>query len=86
MPEWTEWPQAGNFRIRPKRRGSEIRTVLRRIAGGRRNRGRWALARVMMIATGVAGVACLGMTEINIAFGAAAIPLLAAALILQSRR
>lgn len=33
MPEWTEWPLAGNFRIRPKRRGPGIRTVLRRIAG-----------------------------------------------------
>ena len=49
-------------------------------------RGRKMLTRVMMIATGVAGVGCLGMTEINIAFGAAAIPLLTATLIFQSRR
>lgn len=49
-------------------------------------RGKRTLARVTMIATGVAGVACLAMTEINIAFGAAAIPLLTMALILQSRR
>lgn len=49
-------------------------------------RSRKTLARVMMIATGVAGVVCLAMTEINIAFGAAAIPLLTATLILQSMR
>ena len=48
-------------------------------------RGRKMLTRVMMIATGVAGVGCLGMTEINIAFGAAAIPLLTATLILQGK-
>ena len=49
-------------------------------------RSRRALARVMMIATGVVGVVCLGLTETNIAFGVAAIPLLTATLIFQSRR
>lgn len=49
-------------------------------------RDRRMLARVMMIATGVAGVVCLGLTETNIAFGAAAIPLLAVTLVLKSRR
>ena len=49
-------------------------------------RSRRTLARVMMIATGVAGVACLGMAETSIAFGAAAIPLLAATLVLQGKR
>lgn len=49
-------------------------------------RGRKMLTRVMMIATGVAGVVCLGLTETSIAFGAAAIPLLTATLILQSMR
>lgn len=58
----------------------------RNVSRGCRIRSRKMLARVMMIATGVAGVACLTMTEINIAFGAAAIPLLAVTLILQSRR
>ena len=48
-------------------------------------RSRRTLARVMMIATGVAGVACLGMAETSIAFGAAAIPLLAATLVLQGK-
>lgn len=48
-------------------------------------RGRRTLARAMMIATGVAGVACLGMAETSIAFGVAAIPLLAATLVLQEK-
>ena len=49
-------------------------------------RDRRMLARVMMIATGVAGVACLGMTETSLVFGVAAIPLLAATLVLQGKR
>lgn len=58
----------------------------RNVSRVRWNRGRRTLARVMMITTGVAGVVCLGLAETNIAFGAAAIPLLAATLIFQSRR
>ena len=58
----------------------------RNVSRGCRIRSGKMLARVMMIATGVAGVVCLAMTEINIAFGAAAVPLLTATLIFQSRR
>lgn len=49
-------------------------------------RSRRALARVMMIATGVVGVVCLGLTEISIAFGVTAIPLLTATLVLQEKK
>ena len=49
-------------------------------------RGRRTLARAMMIATGVAGVVCLGLAETSIAFGAVALPLLAATLALQGKR
>lgn len=45
-----------------------------------------ALARMLAVATGVSGVACLCLTETSLAFGAAAIPLLTATLIFQSRR
>ena len=48
-------------------------------------RGRRMLARVMMIATGVAGVVCLGLAETSIAFGVTAIPLLTATLVLQEK-
>ena len=58
----------------------------RNVSRVRWNRGRRTLARVMMIATGVVGVACLGLTEISIAFGVTAIPLLTATLILQGKR
>ena len=57
----------------------------RNVSRGRR-RVRRMLARVMMIATGVSGVACLCLTETSLAFGAAAIPLLAATLVLQGKR
>ena len=62
-------------------RAANARNVFR---GCRRSRR--TLARVMTIITGVAGVVCLGLTETSIAFGAAAIPLLTATLILQSMR
>ena len=56
------------------------------VSRGCRIRSRKMLARVMMIATGVSGVACLCLTETSLAFGAAAIPLLAATLVLQGKR
>ena len=65
---------------------ADIRIPRRLYVQSQKRRGRRMLARVMMIATGVAGVVCMGLTETNIAFGVAAIPLLAATLILQSRR
>lgn len=60
--------------------------IPRRLYVQSQKRRRRKLARVIMIATGVAGVVCLGLTETSIAFGAAAIPLLTATLILQSMR
>ena len=60
--------------------------IPRRLYVQSQKRRRRKLARVIMIATGVAGVVCLGLTETSIAFGAAAIPLLPATLILQSMR
>lgn len=62
-------------------RAANARNVSRGCRSGKRT-----LTRVMMITTGVAGVACLGLTEISIAFGVTAIPLLTATLILQSMR
>lgn len=56
----------------------------RNVSRGRRC-GKRMLTRVMMIATGVAGVVCLGLTETSLAFGAVALPLLAATLALQGK-
>lgn len=58
----------------------------RNVARGRRIHCGRALARMLAVATGVSGVACLCLTETSLAFGAAAIPLLAATLVLQGKR
>ena len=63
-----------------------VRAANARNVSRERRRVRRMLARVMMIATGVAGVTCLGLTEISIAFGVTAIPLLTATLVLQAKR
>lgn len=63
-------------------RAANARNVAR---GGRIHCGR-TLARMMAIATGVAGVVCLCLTETSLTFGVAAIPLLAATLVLQTKR
>ena len=57
----------------------------RNVARGRRC-GKRTLARMLAVATGVAGVVCLCLTETSLAFGAVAILLLAAALVLQAKR
>lgn len=57
----------------------------RNVSRGRRC-GKRMLARMMTVATGVAGVVCLCLTETSLAFGAVALPLLAATLALQGKR
>ena len=58
----------------------------RNVARGRRIHCGRALARMLAVATGVSGVACLCLTETSLTFGVAAIPLLAATLVLQGKR
>lgn len=72
MPEWTEWPQAGNIRLkqRPKERFWRHHKRL--------------LLKVLTAITGVAGIVLLFRIEQDPRWGLAAIPLLVGALIAQS--
>lgn len=60
-------------------RAANARNVAR---GDRIHCGR-ALARMLAVATGVAGVVCLCLTETSPAFGVVAIPLLITTLVIQ---
>ena len=72
MPEWTEWPEAGNIRLkqRPKERFWRHRKRL--------------LLKVLTAITGVAGIVLLFRIEQDPRWGLAAIPLLVGAIIAQS--
>ena len=72
MPEWTEWPQAGNIRLRQRPQPTYWQ------------RHKRTLLKVLTVAAGVVGIILLFIVESDPRWGLAAIPLLVGALIAQS--
>lgn len=72
MPEWTEWPQAGNIHLRQRPQPTYWQ------------RHKRTLLKVLTAAAGVAGIILLYRVEQDPRWGLAAIPLLVGAIIAQS--